>query len=149
MNTIVILSIIFLIAIFTLLWIIFIEIRLKKMFKGSKIRNLEGMIVDINKKMIQIEETESKINDHLNLIDKRLNKSIRNIETVRFNPFIESGSNQSFAISLVNDEGNGVVLSSLYARDRMSIFAKPIMNGKAEFDLSAEEKEVLNKSLKK
>lgn len=149
MNTIIILSVIFLIAIFSLFWVIFIEIRLKKMFKGSKIRNLEGMIVDINKKMIQIEENESNIKNHLNSIDKRLDKSIRNIETIRFNPFIESGSNQSFAMSLVNDEGNGVVISSLYARDRMSIFAKPINKGKSEFDLSIEEKEVLNKSLKK
>ncbi len=37
-------------------------------------------------------------------------------------------------------------MSSLYARDRMSIFAKPIVNGEYDFDLSIEEKEVLEKS---
>jgi hypothetical protein len=48
----------------------------------------------------------------------------------------------------MNDEGNGVIMSSLYARDRMSIFAKPIVNGKSEFELSSEEKDVLDKSIK-
>lgn len=126
-----------------------IEIRLKKMFRGTKVRNLEEMIVNISKKMSNIEEAEEKINNHLKTIDQRLDKSIRNIETIRFNPFVESGNNQSFAISFLNDNGDGVVMSSLYARDRMSIFAKPVINGKSDFELSTEEKEVLRKSLKK
>lgn len=69
-------------------------------------------------------------------IDSKLSKSIRSVETLRFNPFIDAGSNQSFAIAFMNDEGDGVVMSSLYARDRMSIFAKPIVNNKSKFELS-------------
>ena len=49
-------------------------------------------------------------------------------------------------MAFLNDEGDGVIMSSLYARDRMSIFAKPIKKGKSEFELSAEEKEVLDKA---
>jgi hypothetical protein len=49
-------------------------------------------------------------------------------------------------MSFLNDEGDGVIISSLYARDRMSIFAKPIKGGKSEFELSTEEQEVLQKS---
>lgn len=125
-----------------------IEIRLKKIFAGTKARNLEEMIVLIGKKMNKLEENQAKIDEHLIIIDKRLDKSIRSVETLRFNPFIDAGSNQSFAIALINDENDGVVLSSLYARDRMSIFAKPIINGKSEFELSSEEKDVLKKAVK-
>jgi hypothetical protein len=125
-----------------------IEVRLKKIFTGTKARNLEEMIVLIGKKINQIEEKEKDINKHLVNIDNRLSKSIRNIETIRFNPFIDAGGNQSFAIALVNDEGNGVVISSLYARDRMSIFAKPIIEGRSKFELSSEEKDVLDKAIK-
>jgi len=39
-----------------------------------------------------------------------------------------------------------VVLSSLYARDRMSIFAKPVKNNKSEYELTEEEKEALKKA---
>lgn len=148
MNTIILFYIISGIVLIILLWILMIEIRLKKMFAGTKARNLEEMIMIVGKKINQIEEKEKEIDKHLIKIDDRLNKSVRKIETIRFNPFIDAGSNQSFAIALMNDEGNGVVMSSLYARDRMSIFAKPIVNGKSEFELSSEEKEVLDKAIK-
>lgn len=148
MNTITLFYIISGVVVIILLWILMIEIRLKKIFSGTNARNLEEMIVIVGKKINQLEQTQAEINKHLIKIDDRLNKSIRNIETIRFNPFIDAGSNQSFAIAFMNDEGNGVVMSSLYARDRMSIFAKPVVNGKSTFELSNEEKEVLEKAVK-
>ncbi|MFA5773114.1 MAG: DUF4446 family protein [Candidatus Paceibacterota bacterium] len=148
MNTIILFYIISGAVVIILLWILIIELRLNKIFAGTKARNLEEMIVIVGKKINQLEETQVKIDKHLVTIDSRLDKSIRNVEMVRFNPFIDAGGNQSFAIAFMNDEKNGVVMSSLYARDRMSIFAKPIVNGKSEFELSSEEKEVLEKTIK-
>ena len=130
-------------------WIIYTEYRFKKFFAGTKAKNLEDVMIRIDKNISELIEEQNKTKEHLVLIDKRLNQSVRNIETVRFNPFGDSGSNQSFAISFLNDEGNGVIISSLYARDRMSIFAKPIKSGKSEFELSTEERHILNKSIKK
>lgn len=132
-----------------IIWIIYTERRFKKFFAGTKAKDLEEVMTTINKQMEELTSLQIKINKHLSIVDKRLDQGIRNIETVRFNPFGDAGSNQSFAMSFLNDEGNGVVVSSLYARDRMSIFAKPIKNGKSDFDLSIEEKEVLNRSIKK
>ena len=134
------------IVVILLSWIGITEYRFKKFFAGTKAKNLEDVMIKLDDQMANIKETQIEINKHLTKVDKRLDKSIRRIETVRFNPFLDAGSNQSFAISLLNDEGDGVVMSSLYARDRMSIFAKPIVNGKSEFELSIEEKEVLEKS---
>lgn len=134
------------VIIIVLLWIGLTEYRFRKFFAGTKARNLEKVMLELGEQMKELKENQIKMSDHLIIVDKRLNKSIRSIEMIRFNPFIDAGSNQSFAISLLNDEGDGVVMSSLYARDRMSIFAKPIKNGKSEFELSAEEKEVLEKS---
>ena len=65
---------------------------------------------------------------------------------MRFNPFPDQGSNQSFAIGMLNEEGDGVVFSSLYSRDRMSVFAKPIKNNKSEYELSDEERKVLDRA---
>jgi hypothetical protein len=44
------------------------------------------------------------------------------------------------------DKNSGVALSSLYSRERMSVFAKPIKNHKSEYELTTEEKEVLSRS---
>ncbi|MCX6753455.1 MAG: DUF4446 family protein [Candidatus Paceibacterota bacterium] len=134
------------VVVILLLWILLTEYRFRKFFAGTKARNLEDVMIKIGEQMKDLKETQVVINKHLVTVDKRLDKSIRSVETIRFNPFLDAGSNQSFAISFLNDEGNGVVMSSLYARDRMSIFAKPITGGKSEFELSTEEKEVLEKS---
>jgi len=47
---------------------------------------------------------------------------------------------------MLNEENDGVVLSSLYSRERMSIFAKPIKNGKSEYELTEEEQNALSKA---
>jgi len=109
---------------------------------------MESLIAELTKKTKELEEERKKTELQMTSIDKRLAQSIRNIETVRFNPFPQVGGNQSFAMSLLNDEGNGVVISSLYSRDRTSLFAKPIKAGQSEFELTKEEKNVLKKSIK-
>ncbi len=128
-------------------WNIITEKRLRYFFKGSKAKSLEQAISDLMKQSEAIKTENEEIKKHLLTIDQKLKKTIRNVETVRFNPFPDQGSNQSFATALLNDEGSGVVLSSLYSRERMSVFAKPIKEGKAEYELTTEEKEVLSKTL--
>ena len=135
------------ITILILVWIFITEHRIRKFFAGTKAENLEDVMIQINKQMGELKETQLQINKHLVTIDSRLNKSIRNIESIRFNPFDDAGSNQSFAIAMLNDEGDGIIMSSLYARERMSVFVKPISKGKSEFELSQEENLVLGKSL--
>jgi hypothetical protein len=129
-----------------LIWIFIIEHRLKKFFLGRNASSLEDILLEINKQNKNLEETQKAINSHLEKVDTKLGSTIRNIKTLRFNPFEDQGSKQSFAVSLLNDNGDGVILSSLFARDRMSIFAKPIQNGASEFELTDEEKEVLTQS---
>ena len=148
MSTTILFYVISIIVLIILSWVLIIEIRLKRIFAGIKAKNLEEAIVVAGKKLKELEERQAKIDKHLTVIDERLNKSIRSVETLRFNPFVEAGGNQSFAIAFLNDEGNGVILSSLYARDRMSVFAKPINGGKSAFELTDEEKAVLNKAKK-
>lgn len=129
-----------------LLWIIRAETRFKRFFMGTKAKDLEEVMLKISHHMEKLEVTQLEINNHLEIIDNKIKKTIRKVKTVRFNPFGDHGSNQSFAIAFIDDEGDGVIMSSLYARDRMSIFAKPIIKGKSEFELSIEEKEVLVKA---
>ena len=127
-------------AIILLIFVIRTEIRLKKLLRGNDGLSLEKHLGDLLKACEDIKKENAEIKDHVEVLHNRLRKTIRGVETVRFNPFKDQGSNQSFATALVNDEGNGVVLSSLYARDRMSVFAKPIQNAKSEYELTDEEK---------
>ena len=134
--------------IFDVVWIVITEKRLKRFFLGKKAKDLEDTIISLETEINKLNKAKENFEKEIALVNTKLRKSIRGLETIRFNPFPDQGSNQSFAIAFMNDEGNGVVMSSLYARDRMSIFAKPIVGGKSAFELSTEEKEVLDKAIK-
>jgi hypothetical protein len=122
------------------------EKRLKRFFAGKKAKDLENNILILEDNISKLKSAKESIEKELLEINKKLKKSIRGLETIRFNPFHDQGSNQSFAVGMVNEDGDGVVFSSLYSRERMSIFAKPIKNGKSEYELTTEEKEVLEKA---
>lgn len=127
-------------------WVVITEKRLKRFFLGKKAKDLEDTIVLLENEITKLKKAKDNIEKDITAINNKLKKSIRGLETIRFNPFPDQGSNQSFAIGLLNEEGDGVVMSSLYSRDRMSIFAKPIKNNKSEYELTVEEKEALKKA---
>ncbi len=127
-------------------WVFTTEKRLKRFFLGKKAKDLEDTIVMLQEEIAQLKESKIATEKSLAEINAKLRKSIRGLQTLRFNPFPDQGSNQSFAIGMLNEDGDGVVLSSLYSRDRMSIFAKPVINKKSEYELTSEEKDVLEKA---
>jgi len=127
-------------------WMIVTEKRLKRFFLGKKAKDLEETILSLQDEIVELKKAKEIIQKDIGSINTKLKKSIRGLETVRFNPFPDQGSNQSFAIGLMNEEGDGVVLSSLYSRERMSVFAKPVKNNKSEYELTTEEKEALKKA---
>ncbi len=128
------------------IWMIITEKRLKRFFLGKKAKDLEDTIAALEEEISKLNQAKENTEKYLANINDKLKKSIRGLETVRFNPFPDQGSNQSFAIGMLNEEGDGLVMSSLYSRDRMSVFAKPIKNGKSEYELTSEEKEALQKA---
>lgn len=130
---------------FLLIWNILLERRLGKMLKGKSAATLEDTIVENQQALEKLFEFKKETENEFKKVDTRLKKKLHGAKTIRFNPFqgTGSGGNQSFATALLDEEGNGVVISSLYARDKMSIFAKPIHKRSSEFELTDEEREVL------
>jgi Protein of unknown function (DUF4446) len=77
------------------------------------------------------------------LIDARSRRSLQHIGMVRFNPFEDTGSDQSFAIALLDDRRDGIVISSLHGRSNTRVFAKPVADGGSPHNLSDEEAEAI------
>ena len=120
-------------------WIIALEQRLKRLTAGRQAHSLEEIIGDLGEDVERIMLAWRKAETRFAGLDEKLKKQISHVKTVRFNPFADQGSNQSFATAIVNDHGDGVVISSLYARDKMSVYSKPIKGGQSEYELTAEE----------
>ncbi len=66
---------------------------------------------------------------------------------VRYNPFEDTGGNQSFALALLDHHGDGFIVSSLHTRTATRVYGKAITKGKAETALSDEEAEALRIAL--
>ena len=127
-------------------WIITLELRLKKFFYNDKSKNLNSVLSEIQKKVEKLGKNQEEIGKYLEEIEKRLQQTVNQPGIVRFNPFSDAGSNQSFAIALLNEARDGVVISSLYSREKVNIYAKPIKNGLSEYQLTDEEKEAIKLS---
>ncbi|TAL48986.1 DUF4446 family protein [Patescibacteria group bacterium] len=121
-----------------------LELRIRKLTRGSS-GSLEETLVELRRDVKELLQFRDDSIEYLKLIEKRLKRSIQSIETIRFNPFkgTGSGGNQSFSTSLLNEKGDGVVLSSLYSRDQVSVFSKPIKKFASDYELSDEERGVV------
>ncbi len=65
---------------------------------------------------------------------------------VRFNPFPDTGGNQSFALALLDESDNGFIVSSLHSRTGTRIYAKSVVAGKTETTLSSEETQAIDEA---
>jgi hypothetical protein len=77
-------------------------------------------------------------------LERRSQTSIQHIGLVRFNPFDDTGSDQSFAIALLDERRDGVVISSLHGRSNTRVFAKPVSGGSSSHALSDEEAQAIH-----
>ncbi len=132
-------------------WVIRLEVKLHRLTRGADGKSLEASILDMHKKMEQLHEFRADSLAYFGDVERRLNKSVQAVETVRFNPFhgTGDGGNQSFSTAFVSEHGDGVVLTSLYSRDRISVFSKPLKKFASSFELSGEEKQVVDEAKKK
>lgn len=122
-----------------LVFIAILEHRLKRLMRGKQGADLEETITTLINELDNIHKNIDEIEEYLADVERRLRRNIQGVRTIRFNPFPDHGSNQSFATAFLNEEGDGVVISSLYSRDKVSVYAKPITKHKSEYELSTEE----------
>ncbi len=136
-----------LICLILIIWNIRLEIKNRHLLRGKNARSLEDTFVNIQHDLDIFEVFKKEIEAYLVNIERRLSTSVRGVHNISFSAFqgLESGG-KSFAAAFLNEKGDGVIISSLQARERVSIFAKQIKNYKSDVELSDEEKQALTKA---
>lgn len=133
-----------------LIWIIIRLIKLERIRKefliSSTGKDLEEVLVDQNRKLTGLGSQANQIEKELSQLIKENQNDIKKIGFVRFNPFDDDGGNMSFALSLLNEHDNGVVISSLHSRSGTRMYAKAVKRGKSESKLTAEEQQAIKES---
>jgi len=132
-----------------LIWLIVLEMRLRKLFRGSDGKDIEGIIGGIKKDIENLNRREGDMEEYIKDAEPRLRMSVKHVGMIRYDSYQGAGGGQSFSIALLDEDKHGVVVSSLYGRDANRVYAKPIESGESKYRLSGEEEESIKKALTK
>lgn len=105
----------------------------------------------LEKLLSEKEKTESylkKLENAVEELGREGHGHFQRMGVVRFNPFSETGGDQSFALALLDKNDSGVVLLSLHSREGTRVYAKPVKDGKSKYELSKEETKAIEEARK-
>ena len=152
-NYVILGIIVALIVIFLIL--VFVCVKYSKLQKNynnfmKKVGNGENLQEDLETFMYKVDKVEkqnAEINEYCKALDNQLEGCIQKIGIIRYNAFKDPGSDLSFALAMLDDKNNGVVMNGIYSREMSNIYAKPVENGKSSYTLSEEEKMAIDKAV--
>jgi hypothetical protein len=115
-----------------------IEARLRGLTRGDE-GDLEDVISGHLERVHALGREVERLSSRTGRLEAGAPRAFQRVGLVRFNPFEDTGGNQSFALALLDAERNGWVLSSLHARSGTRVYAKAIRDGRSDGALSDEE----------
>lgn len=150
-NLLLLLGALFFLVLMLAGWILFLQLKLRKMqlankelFRGGKIPNLEELLLEQTKNLKNLDKDIQELFNISNEINTLALKSLHKFSVVRFNPFKDTGGNQSFSIALLDGKNNGLTITALYTREGARVYAKSITNKESKsFPLTDEEKQAI------
>ena len=107
----------------------------------TTIEDYYNSVRDAKEKFINIQQSY----EHLSTI---ASKSLQKTAVVRFNPFRNTGGDQSFVLALLDNHDSGFLLTSIHSREGTRVYIKPIKYGSSEHTLSLEEQSALTMAQK-
>lgn len=119
-----------------------------KFMNGLSGANIEELLEHCIDKVNGVIEKNKELDYQLNSVERNMYYCVQKVGVIRYNAFDNVGSDLSFSIAMLNNNDDGVVISSLYSRDNSSTYAKPVAGGKSKYALSAEELQAIDTARK-
>ena len=113
---------------------------MKKIGNG---KNLEEVLNSYLEKVEDVQNKNAEIIKYCKKLDDDISICIKKVGMVRYSAFKDTGSDLSFALALLNNNNDGIILNGIYSREMSNIYAKKIINGKCNNKLSEEEARAL------
>lgn len=146
-----VLELVIALTILILIWLGMVTFYLRRLMdhyqvltRGVNKKNLEFVLENLTKETHQAKKNISDLISRCDTIEKNEKYFIQKIGLLRFNPFKDTGGDQSFILTLSDANDTGIVITGLYSRSGLRWYAKSIFEGKGiEHELSEEEKKTL------
>ncbi|TAL13214.1 MAG: DUF4446 family protein [Chloroflexota bacterium] len=121
--------------------------RFEAITRGSEERSLEAILEAHLARVHQVVRDLEDATARTAVLERDMRRAFSRVGLVRYNPFEDTGGNQSFALALLDEHGDGFVMSSLHARNQTRVYAKGVRAGQPDAAMSAEEQEALRTAL--
>jgi hypothetical protein len=124
-----------------------IDARVRGLTRGGDGQSLEAVLDAHLDRVDAVARQLDDLTARAAVLEGTQRKAFQRVGLVRYNPFEETGGNQSFALALLDAAGDGWVLSSLHARSGTRVYAKGITAGRADAALSEEESAAIARAM--
>lgn len=120
----------------------------QRMMAGVEGGNLQEMLLSHIATVDELTKKERELRAETERQDAILQRAITRVGVIRFRAFPDMGGDLSYAVAMLDSHDNGVILSSIFAREDSRSYVKPIENGRCiNYALTEEENEALKKAL--
>ena len=121
--------------------------RLELLTRGSDEGSLEAVLGQHLDRVRRVARDLDDVSGRTTALEREIQRSLGRVGLVRYNPFDDTGGNQSFALAILDAAGDGFVVNSLHARAGTRVYAKAVSRGRSDVALSEEESEALRQAL--
>jgi len=128
-------------------WLIFFIQRYRKLIKTAAGKSWDKLLKNITDEQQNNTRQIKKNKELFTLLQKQAKFHIQKVGLVRYNPFSQTGGNQSFSLALLNGKGEGLVISSFHRREETRVYTKEVTKKTDNKLFSREEKEAIKKAL--
>jgi hypothetical protein len=120
-----------------------LERRIASLTRGGDGGSLEALLEAHLDRVASVDREVDSLTARTAVLELVGRRAFQRLGLVRYNPFEETGGNQSFALALLDADDDGFIISSLHARSGTRVYAKALSHGRSEGALSEEEAEAL------
>ena len=111
--------------------------------------NLEEQLVSYFNHIEESDRRMKELAEHYVKLNASSALASQKISVVRFNPFGDTGGDQSFVLAVLDAHNSGYVLTSIHGREGTRVYVKPIDFGKSKYTLSKEEQQAIAQATKR
>lgn len=123
--------------------------RVDALTRGKDAESMEERILEFFKRIENLEDHEQGIEENIQKIKENLKITYQKIGMVKYDAFREMSGALSYSVAMLDQENNGVLVSSMYSREGCYSYAKEIVHGECKLNLSEEEAEALKQAMEK
>lgn len=116
--------------------------------QGSKAKSLESQIAEIiivNKELIELSEKNKK---NIRELFAKNKICYQKIGLEKYDAFSEMGGKLSFALTLLDEDNNGILFNSVYGREGGYSYIRDIKGGQSDIELGEYEQKSLEIAMK-